>query len=462
MLTKDEIDKMAGDLGVGPADVQRDYINGWMLIGIFNRPDLASRLVLKGGNALRKGYFANTRYSMDLDFSTESAVDKAMLKAELEAVTAFVTEKTGVGFVRDRLQVLDNTRVTAMLGEPLEVLEVRAYFLDFYGNAQVVPVRVHMDITQYDKLYLEPESRRLIHPYPDADQCAGQIRCVALEEILASKLKCLLQRQHAPDLYDYLHWLLLEGVAIDQSKILRVFMRKTIYSRAPGVAFELLLNLPQLAFQGLWDKGIVASSSCRLGLDDGFALFKAHLGLLFGQQSAMRRDLSFFPSSLRDPIMSAGRHMHLMSLTYDGVERVVEPYALKYKFKKSGGEGEYFYAYDRTGGQTSAPGLKTFVPGKVQALKELDEKFHPRSEVELYKAGEMPDDPYFHGAGGNSRFIPSFGMTRRKTHTIKYVFHCAVCGKRFRRKERNSDIRGHVSASGERCWSTHGIYDGRS
>lgn len=44
----------------------------WLLTGLYGDNSLMrDRLVLKGGNAFRKGYFVNTRFSGDLDFAAQ-------------------------------------------------------------------------------------------------------------------------------------------------------------------------------------------------------------------------------------------------------------------------------------------------------------------------------------------------------------------------------------------------------
>ena len=44
------------------------------------------------------------------------------------------------------------------------------------------------------------QERRIVHSYSDHEACSTTIRCHKLEELLAAKLKALLQRQHSPDL----------------------------------------------------------------------------------------------------------------------------------------------------------------------------------------------------------------------------------------------------------------------
>lgn len=80
----------------------------------------------------------------------------------------------------------------------------RVYFKSFYGEEDL-RIRVDLDIKTFDRLFLPIQPQRLIHAYSDAAQCQADIRCVKLEELLASKLKALLQRQHSPDLYDFVH-----------------------------------------------------------------------------------------------------------------------------------------------------------------------------------------------------------------------------------------------------------------
>jgi len=195
VIHKDEIDAAAKDLQVNSADVERDYVFGWLLSKIFGGSPLGHRLVLKGGNALRKGYFPNTRYSGDLDFVTDGAFAPEELKKQLMDVCDAVSAGCGVEFIQDKARVEEKSR----LDRDLQVLEARLYFKDFYGKPGRVHLKAQLDVTEFERLILQPQERTLIHAYSDAASCTSTIRCVALEEILASKLKCLLQRRHVGD-----------------------------------------------------------------------------------------------------------------------------------------------------------------------------------------------------------------------------------------------------------------------
>ena len=53
MIGRDEVLVVARDLDLSAANVQRDYVFGWLLAGIFAESRLGESLVLKAGNSLR-------------------------------------------------------------------------------------------------------------------------------------------------------------------------------------------------------------------------------------------------------------------------------------------------------------------------------------------------------------------------------------------------------------------------
>ncbi len=79
MILKDEIDAKTIEFEIHRSNVERDYIFGWIIFGIFTVTDLKDTIFLKGGNALRKGYFDKTRYSNDLDFGIPGDISQEIL-----------------------------------------------------------------------------------------------------------------------------------------------------------------------------------------------------------------------------------------------------------------------------------------------------------------------------------------------------------------------------------------------
>ena len=356
MITKDELQAKSLEFGIHQANVQCDYVLGWVLVGLYTESPLKEVLVLKGGNCFRKAYFPNTRFSHDLGFSTESAVDEASLRGEFNTICQFVQAQSGVVFDLERNRVeLQNE-----IDDKRRVFDVRLYFKDFYGNADHITISLAIDVTEFDRVYLPVQERQLIHPYSDSSTCVVGVRCMKLEEMLASKLKCLLQRRHTADVYDLVYSIFVNrDIEVNRSEVLSIFFRKTIFERHPGVARQLLLELPLDLLRTAWTKYIVAPVQGVLDFDETLTNFRNVIDELFADQTFIGRgSLAFFPSQFRNPILQAGSEMRLLRVTYDGHSRLVEPYSLRYKRRKDGHAEEYLYVWDRTGGRSSGPGLE--------------------------------------------------------------------------------------------------------
>jgi len=461
LITKEEIQAKAEEFDIHIANVERDYVFGWLLCGIYTVSELKDILILKGGNAFRKAYFPMTRYSNDLDFSTQNAVDEALLRQELDRVCDFVRQAAGVIFDKDR------SRVQEKAGADNESTgyQIRLYFKDFYGNPDTITISVRLDIREFDRLYLPTQSRNLIHPYSDSEYCRAEMRCMKLEEMLASKLKCLLQRRHSADLYDYAYAVFINNeLAVNRAEIVSTLLKKTIFERSPGVVRNLLIGLPVQFFKAAWAKYIVCPKQSIIDFDSAFGQFCASVTELFGQNVFPGMETMFYPAPMRNLILEAGSGMQLMSVTYDGVTRTIEPYSLAYKGRQDGHAEEYFYVWDRTGGRTSGPGIKALLNRKVQNLAILQEKFEPRFVVELSKAGEPTGDGYFSRQhfGGRIARASAVGSQRPRSITSPsgtgtvYIIECSYCGKRFERSSYTTQLNEHKDKYGNRCYGRVG------
>lgn len=458
MISKSEIDQKAKVFQINPSDVQRDYVFGWVLTGMYGHSNLKDSLVLKGGNCFRKAYFENTRFSKDLDFSCQTDIPTEIVSSEFDTICDFVSDQTSIRFETERTYVAEKKHVDP----EKKIYDVKLYFNDFYGKPSNLTISVRFDITNFDKIYLPVQERYIIHPYSDAGQCEVKVNCIKLEELLASKLKCLLQRRHSADLYDYVYSVFInKSLDVSRSEILQTFLKKTIYERSPGVVRGLLLDLPFEAIRRFWDKYIVTSSQATIIFDQAVEWFKQDITEFFPLSSRDEGKVLFFPSHLRNPIMEAGNSMTLLKVTYDGIQRVVEPYSLKYKVRKDGIGREYFYAHDRIGGQ-SGPGIKAFVSNKMESIENTSEKFEPRFPVELSKAGELADKTYFGSSPPEQRPVrqQTKRQTKRSSASYKtepvYIIKCPYCNKRFRRKSYTTTLNPHKDKFGNQCFGKIG------
>ena len=90
MIDRAEILAASTDLGLEPRVVEKDYLLGWLLAGIYAHEALAPAWVFKGGTCLKKCFFETYRFSEDLDFTlTEEAhLEERFLRGAFADVAA--------------------------------------------------------------------------------------------------------------------------------------------------------------------------------------------------------------------------------------------------------------------------------------------------------------------------------------------------------------------------------------
>jgi hypothetical protein len=290
----------------------------------------------------------------------------------------------------------------------IDALEARLYFKGFYGDENLT-LKAQLDVTQFDRIYLPVQERRLLHPYSDSESCAGMVRCQKIEEILASKLTTLLHRRKAIDLFDLLYTILFtKEFPVERLQVISTFLKKSIFEPQPSVAKEQLLAVPLDDFRPLWTT-LVAPVQSLFGFDYVVSNFRTLIESLFEgvlrplavapfpsrgfgrggiapgnvRQGAAHADPAYFQWDVRSVIVSAGRSNHLVELVYDGWRRLVEPYSFEYYVRKSDGRGvEYFWGYDTTGGK-SGPGIKRFICDKIESVSMSNILFTPQQSVEF-------------------------------------------------------------------------------
>jgi predicted nucleotidyltransferase component of viral defense system len=403
VITDKEIEAKAAEFEIRPIEVEKDYVYGWLLKGLFTRPALAQQVVLKGGNALRKAYLPDTRFSKDLDFSALGEIGQPLLEAELKEVCSFIEKKTGVRFL-DRTVIREKD-----LPIPnVNALEARLYFKGFFGEENL-SLRTQLDITQFDRIYLPVQTRPLLHPYSDSADCAIAIRCHKIEEILASKLTTLLHRCRPGDLFDLLYSIVFRNeYGVNRREVISTFLRKSIFESNPNDARDQLLAVSLDAFKEQW-RSIIAPLASLFTFEFVVGNFAALINSLFGlltplpvgagggfpaivprlatrgiSRGAVSLGRNYFAADARQTIINAGRTMTMISLLYDNYERVIEPYKLQYYVRKSDGRGlEYFWGYDISGGKSGTVGIKQFICDKIQAVHPTSRGFSPRFPIEL-------------------------------------------------------------------------------
>lgn len=343
--------------------------------------------------------------------------------------------------------------------------DARVYFKSFYGEEDF-RLRVSMDVKEYDRIFLPIQRRQLVHSYSDHSQCSTTIQCFKLEELLASKLKALLQRRHSPDLYDFVHAIFFQKVLdVSRLEVLTTFLKMTIYEPDPVVAKNLLLQLPFEVIRGLWSEYLVCPKISDFSFDNAEQWFKASIAEIFGlleprhlhARAGWSDNLYYYPPNFRDALIEAGRLKRLIRFVYDEIERRVEPYALTFKRRRDGVAREYFYGWDQTGGRSGEIGIKSYTADKVQAVEILQESFEPRFPIELTKAGQYFGKPFFSGSPGPRTSARKPSRSSYGTYGAEYRVECPYCGKTFKRtKYGDTKLNEHKDQYGNRCYGRVG------
>jgi hypothetical protein len=209
LIDAERIRSIAREEKMGAAVVEKDYALTWLLKGFFLKTSqLRKSFVLKGGTAIRKAYFPGTwRFSEDLDFTvTGDAKDAEIIKKSLQDILDTLTAESGIAY-----------SVHSFHANPGAVIgSVR-----FQGPLNH-PNRIKLDISLSEKMALKPEARMVRSEFPDLPEF--QILAYSLDEILAEKLRSIIQRGYSRDYYDV--WRLMKESKFDRDNIKNLLVRK--------------------------------------------------------------------------------------------------------------------------------------------------------------------------------------------------------------------------------------------
>jgi hypothetical protein len=175
MATVDQLlRRLASQPGSVPYWVlEKDYAVSYLLAGIVATPAPHDSLILKGGTALRKGYFADYRFSEDLDFSlrpdrslpdVDNAVQHAVRQMELLLLQRGPFEASV-------------ERLTLREPHPgsQDAFTVRVRF----PTQRQALCRLKIEITRDELVLLPPATRPLLHSYPE--ELAVALWCYPLD-----------------------------------------------------------------------------------------------------------------------------------------------------------------------------------------------------------------------------------------------------------------------------------------
>ena len=228
MIDKRELLAKARQRHLPLAMIEKDYVLGWALFGLTQIP----ALVFKGGTALAKVYFPETwRLSEDLDFVT-TLEEWGKLPERIPAALAEVTAASGIELAVKSRHVNPG------------YMQLKVQYTGPLGKNWL-----KIDVTPEPPI-AKVLGRPLSRSYSDYPQFNVSVE--SLEEILAQKLRALVQRKKVRDYYDV--WRMYQQ-KVDQAKVAKLFPEKL---KTKGVRWQGLQDIfpPDLSavLSGYWDK----------------------------------------------------------------------------------------------------------------------------------------------------------------------------------------------------------------
>ncbi len=106
MIKSIEIQEAARAWGLRPDIVEKDYVLGWLLMGLSAHPRLQTQWIFKGGTALKKCYVETYRFSEDLDFTLTPGASQNLdeIVSWISAICATLSNETGIEFPLDQIE----------------------------------------------------------------------------------------------------------------------------------------------------------------------------------------------------------------------------------------------------------------------------------------------------------------------------------------------------------------------
>ena len=179
--------------------IEKDYALGWILKGV-TASSLRNKLILKGGTALSKVFFPfNWRISEDLDFTlSKNAILEEISTNLLDELPGIVEEVSGGIILNFKDKPFINPgflRVRLQFNGPISknTVKIEVTKEDFIGEIDTIDVPQAYDYPEFSAL------------------------SYTLNNILAEKLRSMIERTRIRDYYD--SWRLLKISAVDDDSV---------------------------------------------------------------------------------------------------------------------------------------------------------------------------------------------------------------------------------------------------
>jgi predicted nucleotidyltransferase component of viral defense system len=465
MISRSEILDFAREFGLSANTVEKDYVLGWLLAGIFNHSDIAENWVFKGGTCLKKCFFETYRFSEDLDFTllkSEHLSEQFLLKT-FAVVSDWVYSEAGIELPvpECRFEIYTNPR-GQVAGEG------RVGYRGPLQNRGDLP-RIKLDLTADERLVQKPVMRDVHHPYSDAPADGIQALTYCYEEIFAEKLRALAERERPRDLYDVVHLHHRTETSTDRGLVLSILKNKCEFK---GIALPTMTTLERQPERAEVEADWEHMLGHQLPALPPFDQFWAELVHVFAwlNEAEERPVIASYPLpanvdlTWRPPAMAqawrvqvplevirfaAANHL-CVDLRYEGSSRLIEPYSLR----RTQAGNLVLYAIRHDSNEH-----RSYRVDRIDGASVTGVPFVPKYEIELSPvAADMSGLRSVPRSTLSSSSRTPFprSNTRTAQYGPTYLIQCSVCGKRFSRRSYDTTLYKHKNQGGSPCYGRLG------
>jgi predicted nucleotidyltransferase component of viral defense system len=465
VIDRREILDTAARVSLNPHVVEKDFVLGWVLAGIYAHEELAETWLFKGGTCLKKCFFETYRFSEDLDFTLREAahLDEAFLKRVFAEIGEWVYDESGIELPADRqdFEIFQNPRGSMSCQGKLSY---RGPVSSVVGGLP----RIKLDLTADERVVLPPVRVPIYHPYTDAPDGGFEVLAYDYVEAFAEKFRALAERTRPRDLYDVVNLYRNADARPEPVRFLAVLREKCAFKgiEVPQLAdlephrddleagwqHMLAHQLPALLpVQSFWDE-LPAIFDWLLRAVAPVALTALPLGV---GETTIRERVIAFPAGFSghsqiETIRFAAANRLIIDLDYrdkDGRRsmRAIEAYSLR---RTQAGD-VLLMAVREEDGRPRSYRLDSILGAAV-----TPRSFAPRYPIELTPSGPQSIPQTSGGSSGVIRRRAS--ISHRAATGPTYVYHCSVCGKEFSRKNRDGRLSAHKNRAGGDCYGRYG------
>lgn len=221
MITLHELKRHAAKENIALGSAEKDYALTHLLYGI-SRLKEKERFIFKGGTALKKVYFPDWRYSEDLDFTVTESYSEDSLTALLERLFSSISGHSGIECTLGSVHMNPGYAM------------VRVKFLALLRSRNTVKI----DLSFNEPVFTR-ERREILGDYSDKKK--SRILVYSLDEILAEKLRSIIERGKSRDYYDVWRLLKFHQDSLEMKRVREIFDKKCEFKGIqpePGLMFS--------------------------------------------------------------------------------------------------------------------------------------------------------------------------------------------------------------------------------